>query len=113
MTAAMHTFTAIYSISSLQICYLSVFPLPAASRFFFSFLWSKQPKVVVFAVNLGVGTFSENVFSLFFLRALFLCVWTSSVVFAGFRSIFHFDRFWPKPRYWIFRQFHSLDSLFL
>ena len=27
-------------------------------------------------------------------------------------SLFHFDLFWPKTRFWIFREFHSLESLF-
>ena len=67
-------FTAI-SIPSSQNLLLVVFPLPVVSRdfslFFFAFLWSKQPKVLVFAIHLNVGMFSENLFFLDFVRACF------------------------------------------
>ena len=67
MTVTMQIFTAIYSISSLQNLLFTCFSSPVG--FFcviFAVLCSKQPKVLVFAVHLAVGTFSEVCFSLFF-----------------------------------------------
>ena len=44
-----------------------------------------------------------------FLRALSLCPWTISLVFAGFRSFFQLELFWPKTRFWLFREFLRFD----
>ena len=118
----MHTFTAIYSISSLHNLLFTWFSSSSCqSGFFFffggmgggAFLWSKQPKVLVCAVNLAIGTFSESMLSLAFLRALFLCPWTTSLVFARFRTFFHVELFWPKTRFWIFKDFTVLTVCFV
>ena len=66
-----------------------------------------QPEVLVFTVRLAVGTFSVSLLLLDFLRGLFLCPWTNSLVFAGFRSFFRLELFWPKTRFWIFTGFHK------
>ena len=64
--------------------------------FFFASLWSRQPEVLVFAMHLAVCTFSESLLFLDFLKALFLCPWTSSLVFAVFRSFFQLEPFCQK-----------------
>ena len=70
---------------------------------FFAFLWSQQSEVLVFAIHLAVGTFSE---SLLFLDVLMsLCPWTNSLVFAVFRRFFQLELFLPKTRFWILRKF--------
>ena len=80
--------------------------------FFLAFLWSQQPEALGFAVHLAVGTFSESLLFLDFLKALFLCPWTNSPVFAVFRSFFQLELFLPKTRFWIFREIHSFHNLF-
>ena len=45
---------------------------------------------------LAVGTFSESLLFLDFLKGLFLCPWTNSLVFAVFRSFFQLELFSPK-----------------
>ena len=87
-----------------------LFQLPVGMFVFFSFLWSQQPEVLVFAVHLAVCRFSESLLFLDFLKALFLCPWTSSLVFAVFRSFFQLEQFLPKTRFWIFRQMHSFHT---
>ena len=93
----MHTFTAIYSISCLRnLLFSCLSSSNCESGFFvlfFALLRSKQPEVLVFTVHLAIGTFSESPLFLDFLRALFLCPWTNSLVFAGFRSFFRLDLF--------------------
>ena len=107
----MHIFIAIYSISSLQNLLFIFFPFPIASRHFssssFALLWPKRPKVLVFALHLAVGTFLQVCFSLILEKALFLCPWTDSVVFAGFVPFFQLELFWPKPLLGIFTNFHT------
>ena len=116
MTAAMHIFTAIYRISSLLSLLFVLFSSPSCQSgflvFFFASLWLQQPEVLVFAVNLAVGTFSESLLFLDFLKALFLCPWTNSLVFTVFRSFFQLEPFLPKTRFWIFREVHSFHNLF-
>ena len=68
-------------------------------------------KVLVFAVHLAVGTFSESLLLFDFLEALLLCPWTNSLVFAGFRRFFQLELFRQKTCFWIFTQFHSFASL--
>ena len=68
---------------------------------------SKQPEVLVSTVHLAVGAVSESLLFLDFSRALLLCPWTNSLVFAGFRSFFRIELFWPKTRFWIFADFHK------
>ena len=71
-----------------------LFQLPVGIfRCFFVFLCSKQPKVLVFAVHLCIGTFSESMLFFAVLRALLLCPWTNSFVIAGFRSFFQLELF--------------------
>ena len=60
------------------------------------------PQILVFPVHLVVDTFSESLLFLDFLRALFLCPWTNSLVFAGFRSFFRLELFWPKTVFFDF-----------
>ena len=107
----MHTFTAIYSISCLRNLLFSCLPSSSGESgffcLFFALLRSKQPEVLVFTVHLAVGTFSESLFFLDFLRARFVCPWTNSLVFAGFRSFFRIELFWSKTRFWIFTDFHK------
>ena len=79
---------------------------------FFTFLWSQQPEVLVFAVHLAVGTFSESLLFLDFLKALFLCPWTNSLVFAVFRSFFQLELVLPKTRFWIFKKIYRFHNLF-
>ena len=116
ITAALHIFTAIYSISSWQNLLFTCFASSSCQPgffVFFAFVWSKQPNILVFAVQLAVGTFSDSLLFLDFLRALFLCPWTNAPVFAGFGSFFQLELLWPKMRFWIFTEIHSFDDLFL
>ena len=71
-----------------------------------------EPEVLVFAVHLAAGTSSESLLFLDFLKALFLCPWTNSLVFAMFRSFFQLELFLPKTRFWIFEEIHSFHNLF-
>ena len=68
--------------------------------------------MLVFAVHLAVGTFSESLLFPDLLKAMFLCPWTNSLVFAVFRSFFQLELFLPKTRSWIFREIHSFHKLF-
>ena len=115
MTAAMHIFTAIYRISSLLNLLFTRFSSSSCQSglfVLFYFLWSQQPEVLVSAVHLAVGTFSESLLFLDVLKALFLCPWTNSMVFAMFCSFFQLELFLQKTRFWVFREIHSFHNMF-
>ena len=90
-----------------------LFQLPVGIfRVFVAFLWSQQPEVLVFAVHLAVGTFSESLLFLDFLKTLFLYPWTNSLVFAVFRSFFQLELFLPKTRFGFLGKFTSFTTCF-
>ena len=114
MTAAIHIFTAIYSISSLLSLLFTRFSSSSCQSDFsccFSFLSSQQPEVLVFAVHLAVGTYSESLLSLDVLKALIWCLgqihWYLQC-FVAFSSLSYFC----QKRVFGVREIHSFHKLF-